>query len=167
MFSRRSWVSAAGAGLMLLPSLVPMRAGATDGGAASVAAEADDIVVVTHRLFPSKAIDAARLEAIFSAIERSGANGKPIIAFNYAPEDKLRVEFDRVVLHMTPEQVSRYWIDQRIRGGQRAPRQVSDPVLVLRLVGKLPGAIGYIPNRLVDDTVSVVARIRAGKVISP
>lgn len=131
------------------------------------AAASDDIVVVVHRSFPAAQMDAPRLEAIFSAIERGGANGKPIIAFNYPPQDKLRMEFDRVVLGMTPGEVSRYWIDQRIRGGQRPPRQIADPVLVRRLVGKLPGAIGYLPPGLVDATVRIVARIRAGKVMAP
>jgi hypothetical protein len=36
-----------------------------------------------------------------------------------------------------------------------------------RLVAKLPGAIGYIPESFVTHEVRVLARIRNGKVLAP
>jgi ABC-type phosphate transport system substrate-binding protein len=136
-------------------------------GAAPADGGVEAIAVIVHPAAPAGGMDPARLEAIFSGTQRSWSDGKPIITFNLPPEDPGRVEVDRVVLHMTSEQVSRYWIDQRIRSGQRPPRQVSDPALAVRLVGKLPGSIGYVPARLVDANVRVVARIRGGKVEAP
>jgi hypothetical protein len=135
---------------------------------AAVAGSADgDIAVVVNPSLRAVRFDLAKLEAIFTTTARNGPDGKPIIVFNSPPDDKLRIEFDRVVLRMTPDQVSRHWIDQRIRNGQRPPRQIGDPALILRLVGKLPSSIGYVPRRLVDSTVVVVAFIHEGKVVTP
>jgi hypothetical protein len=124
----------------------------------------EEIDVVVHPSFPGTSIDAARLETIFNTTLRIGPDGKPIIAFNLPPEDGLRAEFDQVVLRMSPAEVNRYWIAERLRNGHRPPRQIADPMLVRRMVGRLPGGIGYLPRRLVDATVRVVARINAGKV---
>ena len=39
--------------------------------------------------------------------------------------------------------------------------------MIARLVAKLEGAIGYVPESLVARDVRVVARIRNGKVLPP
>jgi hypothetical protein len=127
----------------------------------------EEIDVVVHPSFPGALIDSAFLETVFNTTLRTGPDGKPIIAFNLPPEDGLRVEFDRVVLRMSPAEVSRYWIAERLRNGHRPPKQVDDPALVRRMVGRLPGGIGYLPRRLVDQSVRVVARINAGKLNPP
>lgn len=153
------------AGVALLLAAAALLGGARPARSAGGAVE--ELAVIVNPSAAVDRVDGARLEAIFSAVERTWADGKPIIAFSFAPEDPLRVEFERVVLRMTPDQVSRYWIDQRIRNGLRPPRQIPDPVLALRLVAKLPGSIGYVPRRLVDASVRVVARVRDGKVLPP
>jgi ABC-type phosphate transport system substrate-binding protein len=151
-----------------LGALAALAALAAAGESAAPAGEGgESIAVIVHPAVDVGALDTARLETIFGGTQRSWPDGKPIIAFNLPPDDPARVELERVVLHMTPEQVSRYWIDQRIRSGQRPPRQISDPMLAVRLVAKLPGSIGYVPARLADANVRVVARIRAGKVVPP
>jgi hypothetical protein len=87
--------------------------------------------------------------------------------FTYPPEAEVRRAFDGAVLRMSPEEVARFWLDQRIRGGARPPRQVPDPGLAVRLAAKLPGSIAYVPENLVNGSVKVVARIKSGKVVGP
>jgi hypothetical protein len=135
--------------------------------AVPAAAGDDELAVVVHPATPCERLDAVALEALFTSSQRAWSDGRSVVALNYPPEDPRRVQFDRVVLHMTPEQVGRYWVDQRVRGGTRAPRQVPDPLLALRLVARLPGAVAYVPAALVDDTVRVVARLREGRLLEP
>ncbi len=132
---------------------------------APAAAGEPDLVVVVHPSSQVTKLSASELEAIFTSVQRTWLDGKPVVAFNYAPQDPLRVHFERVVLRMTPEEVGRFWVDQRVRGAARPPRQVADPTLALRLVGKLPGSVAYLPANLVDSSVRVVARVRGDKVI--
>jgi hypothetical protein len=129
--------------------------------------EVEDLAVIVSRANPARRLDAFELEAIFSMATQSWPAGGSVVPFNYPPDDRLRAAFDRAVLRMEPEQVGRFWIDQRVRDGLRPPRQVSDPAIALRLVARLPGAIAYVPAAMADATVRVVARVRRGKVEEP
>jgi ABC-type phosphate transport system substrate-binding protein len=117
---------------------------------------------------PSSSItsmSASELAEIYDGSRHTWANGQTVVAFNLPAKQALRVEFDHAVLRMSPDQVSRYWIDQRIRDGSKPPRQVGEPGLVVKLVARLPGAIGYAPAGSVTGTeVRIVALIRNEKV---
>jgi hypothetical protein len=126
-----------------------------------------DLAVVVNPVVPVSRLSAAELESIFNSSRTSWPDGSSVGAFSYAPEDARRRTFDRVVLQMSLEEVGRYWLDQRVRGGPRPPRQVPDPALAVRLVAKLPGSIAYVPENLVNPNVKVVARIKSGKVVAP
>jgi hypothetical protein len=135
--------------------------------ARSSAAASDEIAVIVNKDSDVRELSPEQLEAIFTMSQRQWNGGANIAAFNYAPGNEIRIEFDRVVLHLSPKEVGRFWTDQRIRSGIHAPRQVNDPALVLRLTTKLTGAIGYVPAGIVSSSVKIVARIRDGKVLAP
>lgn len=140
------------------------------GGGARAAEErrpAPTMLVIAHPAAPSRALSNAELASIYTAAMRSWPGDGSIVAFNYPPEHPLRQAFDHIVLKMTSEEVGRFWLDQRIRGSARPPRQVPDPALVARLVARIPGAIGYVPPGFAPESVRVLARIVDGKVTSP
>lgn len=113
-------------------------------------------------------LSSSELAEIYNGSRLTWSLGKGITAFNLPTSSPLRVEFDRVVLHMSPDEVGRYWIDQRIRGGTRPPRQVEEPTVVVKLVARLPGSIGYAPaGTVLPPEVRVVARIRNRNVVEP
>ena len=113
-------------------------------------------------------LSSSELAEIYNGSRLTWSLGKGITAFNLATSSPLRVEFDHVVLHMSPDEVGRYWIDQRIRGGGRPPRQVDEGAVVAKLVARLPGSIGYAPaGTAIPSDVRVVARIRNRNVVEP
>jgi hypothetical protein len=126
-----------------------------------------DLAVVVNLAVPITRLSASDLEGIYTSTRHSWPDGSNVSVFSYPPESEIRHAFDGAVLRMSPEDVARFWLDQRVRGGSRPPRQVPDPVLAVRLAAKLPGSIVYIPEDLVNATVKVVARIKAGKVVAP
>jgi hypothetical protein len=126
-----------------------------------------ELLVVVHPSVPAEVLDRSALSAIFSMTRRSWGGGLSAVPFNYPPETEMRRNFDKVVLDLEPNEVSRFWIDQRIRGYGHPPRQISDPAMLLRLVTHLKGSIGYLPAPMTDKSVRVVARIRQGKVFPP
>jgi len=130
-------------------------------------AEAPEIAVIINPARSEERIGADTLEAIFRTDMKTWPSGGKIVPFNFAPKHPLRVAFDRAVLHMSPDEVARFWIDRRVRGGERPPRQVESAELMLKVIGKLEGGIGYVPASEVVDTVRVVARIRDGEVHGP
>ena len=145
--------------LLLLPALVRPAPAANGGG--------PDLDVIANPSVPAEALDRAALAAVFSMTRRSWGGGVSAVPFNFPPDNGLRRTFDSAVLGLAPEEVGRFWIDQRIRGFGYPPRQVNEPAIMLRVVGSLKGAIGYLPAGTADKSVRVVARIRQGKVTPP
>jgi len=130
----------------------------------SLAEEAVDLLVIVHP-DNTQSLPLTDVEAIFRTTLRHWPGGGGIVAFNLVPGSAERVNFDRAALRLTPEQVSRYWIDRKIRGGQPPPRAVPSPLLVVRLVRELRYAIGYVPASLAPSGVRVVARARGPELV--
>jgi len=127
-----------------------------------------DLAVIVHAQAATKQMSAIEMETLFTRAQTRWDDGSPIVPINAPPGSELRVEFDRVVLRLTPDEVGRFWIDRRVRGLGMPPRHVSEPATIVRVVEKLSGAIAYAPEALVRDArVKVVARIRQGKVLPP
>src|SRR5204862_3324026 len=152
---------------MVLVGMVALVALALHGrdGRAEPAAVAD-LVVIVNAANPERP-SPAMLERIFLRKEMTWDSGERIIPLNATPDSERRQRFDRAVLGLTPDEAARYWLDQRIRGGGAAPREVGDAVLTVKLIAKLTGTIGYVPGDVQLAGVRVVARIRNDKVIAP
>jgi ABC-type phosphate transport system substrate-binding protein len=130
-------------------------------------AREENLVVATHPSVGVARLGDEELEAIFLTNRHYWSGTRSIIPFNLPPHSDERVHFDRVVLRMDPDTVARFWLDRRVRSGAPPPRQAPEPGTVVRLIAKLEGAIGYVPESIVTPDVRVVARIRNGKVLPP
>lgn len=108
-------------------------------------------------------ISAGYLEDLFLKKERFWSGDVPVVVLAGTPDNPVRREFDRVVLGLDPEASARYWIDARIRSGEVAPKEISDPALAVKLVAKLKGGIAYVPASTALAGVRVIARIKKGK----
>ena len=71
------------------------------------------------------------------------------------------------MLGFSADQVARFWIDARIRGGTQAPRSVAGDAMIANVVKLLPGCISYVAAEQPSGAVRVVARIDAGWVLAP
>lgn len=76
--------------------------------------------------------------------KRASLGNDKAIPFNHPPGSPDRVGFDRVLLGMGPDEVARYWVDRRVRSGDAPPRTVDSITLLVGVVAKLQGAIGYV-----------------------
>jgi hypothetical protein len=130
-------------------------------------ASEEPLAVFVHPSSATKVIGRQELAAIFMSRKQHWDGGGRVLAFNYAARHPVRVQFDRAVLGMSPNEVARYWIDQRIRGGNPPPRQVPNGALIPRLVEQLEYSIGYAPAADITQRVRVVALVKNGKVEDP
>lgn len=117
------------------------------------------LAVIVNAKNPIKSLAKDELEAIFKALRRNWPGGQRIQPFNLPARHALRLAFDRSALQMEGDAVARYWIDQRVRGGQQPPTQVPDSKLMLRVVSSLSGAVGYVPASEVSGGVKIVAEV--------
>lgn len=88
--------------------------------------------------------------------KRIALSGLHVIPFNHPPGTFDRVGFDRVLFGMGPDEIGRFWIDQRIRGGEPPPRTIDSVSLLLRVVAALEGAIGYVREGFLAPDLKVV-----------
>jgi hypothetical protein len=92
------------------------------------------------------------LRRIFTNADDSGFSGRRSVPFNHTARSSDRIGFDMTVLHMSPEEVSRFWIDRKIRGLPGPPRAVDSLSQLLRLVSRTSAGVGYArPSQLTNE----------------
>jgi hypothetical protein len=147
MLTRRSLLSAWTASLAALSlgtTTQPVSAG-----------ERTRLVVVIAKTSPISELSLAELRRMYLG-EPVDSGGQRLIPLNRGPSVKERIAFDRLVLGMSEAEVSRYWVDRRIRGQSGSPKAI-DPVDVhQRVVARLAGGVGYVRSTEVRDEVKVV-----------
>lgn len=137
---RRLFLSSLGA-LVLVPTLPSL-------------ALASDLVVIVH----SKVTDTPSktdLGPIFTTRKSEWSGGVPMVPLNLPAKHDVRIAFDSKILGMDADQVARYWIDRRIRGGSAPPKQIPNEDTIVKLVEKTEGAIAYVSRAAIRD-----ARVR-------
>jgi len=127
-----------------------------------------ELAVVVHAGTRVTSMSAVEMETVFTRSQTRWQDGTPIVPINTTPGSETRVLFDKAVLRLDPDEVGRFWIDRRIRGFGLPPRHVADHGTIVRVVEKLAGSIGYVPEPLARQAkLKIVARIRNGKVLPP
>jgi hypothetical protein len=154
MMPRRWWL----VGALVVAAVLAAAGGTPD------AEPADDLAVIVHLDNPAR-MTSGELEDVFRRRKLEWGNGERVIPINATPDSARRALFDRVVLGMSPEEVARYWLDQRIRGAGTAPREVGDGFLTIKLIARIKGAIGYVAEASELRDVRIVAWIRGGKLV--
>jgi len=99
------------------------------------------------------------LAAMFTTRKQSWGGGKRVVPFNFPAKHSSRVAFDKAILGMDSDDVARYWIDRRIRGGNAPPKQVSNAAMIVKLVEKLDGAVAYVPKSVAGGGVRIIKTI--------
>jgi hypothetical protein len=96
------------------------------------------------------------LRRIFTNEGDSDPSGQRFLPFNHPAHTTDRVAFDKIVLGMSADEVSQFWIERKIRGLPGPPRSVDSLSLLLRLIARLPGAISYArPAQLTGDVRAI------------
>jgi ABC-type phosphate transport system substrate-binding protein len=144
-------------GAMLL--LSPLR------GAAGV--PRGTLVVIANKSVNATKISRDELRPIFQTKKDTWPDGSPARPFNLPEANTARRSFDVAVLGLDADRVARYWIDRKIRGGERPPQTIPSSALMLKVVSKTAGAVGYVEAADVDASVKVIARVVDGQVVAP
>jgi hypothetical protein len=119
-------------------------------------AAADGLVLVVAKGSSVTNVTRADLNRIFSG-DAVKIDGEPVVPFALAPSLAERHAFDQVVLGMSPDEVSKYWIDRRIRGQGNPPKSAPSPEVMAKVVASFPAAIGYLPVSALTATVKPVS----------
>jgi hypothetical protein len=101
---------------------------------------------------PLRNVKMTELRRIFTNADDSGFSRQRNVPFNHTARSSDRVGFDQTVLRMSPEEVSRFWIDRKIRGLPGPPRAVDSLSQLLHVVSHTSAGVGYArPNQVTKD----------------
>lgn len=118
-----------------------------------LAAPAPAVELVVNPSVPQKTFTPSTVRAIFNMRLLNWPDGTPIRIFVMKDRDPLHRYFSKNFLQVFPHQLRRSW-DRRVYSGVgQAPQQVEDVQEMQRRVADTPGAIGYLPEDRIDDSV--------------
>ncbi|HEU4581270.1 MAG TPA: hypothetical protein VFS67_23590 [Polyangiaceae bacterium] len=123
----------------------------------TASAQAQTLALVVAKNSPIQQLSQYELKKLYLGANINDPSGERIIAFNQAPNSPDRVAFEQRVLGMSSEEVSRYWIDRKIRGESGAPKAVGSVELLQRVVSKLEHSVAYVRADQVRPEVRIVA----------
>jgi ABC-type phosphate transport system substrate-binding protein len=133
----------------------------------AAAEQGDEIVVIVNKANTVQALSRDELRPIFQTRKTAWPDGSRIQPFDLPEDNLVRNGFTVAVLGLDDERLARYWVDRKIRGGERPPPKLPSAALVVSMVASSKGAIGYVNVSDANATVKIVARLRGGQVTAP
>lgn len=114
------------------------------------------IEVVVNSNVATTHLTSIELRAIFTMRLRAWSDGLPIRVFVLSDNAPAQVEFAKKVLDMFPYQLRRYWDRAVFSGTGQAPTELGSMEEMRERIASTPGAIGYLPDKLVNDRMRIV-----------
>lgn len=121
-------------------------------GLTAPAAWCDSVVIANPRV-PLNHIDRDTLRAVFSMRLRTYPDDSPITVVVLPDRNPLHQAFAKRRLNLYPHQLRRTWDRLVFTGLGQAPRQVESANAMRHMVATTPGAIGYLEEDMIDDSV--------------
>lgn len=117
----------------------------------------EPLVLIANKSVSVTNISKQNLRRIYLGEKQNWDDGKKLIAVNLPANHPLRQKFQSKVLGMSSEELQKFWSDEQIKGNiVKPPINQSSPKAVKLFVSKIPGAIGYVPKSMVDNTVKII-----------
>jgi ABC-type phosphate transport system substrate-binding protein len=124
------------------------------GTAAS--ADGDSVVVVVSADSPVTEIPRLHLADLYLGRTSRFPGGEPAEPIDQEAGSPSRTAFYDIYLGRSQAEIKAHWSKIIFTGRGRPPKAVANDEEVKELVAGDPGAVGYIAERLVDDSVRVV-----------
>jgi ABC-type phosphate transport system substrate-binding protein len=113
-----------------------------------------EVIVNPHLEKESLKLNALR--AIFSMRLRAWSDGTPVKVFVLGDEAQVHISFSKKKLQIFPHQLRYAWDRLVYSGTGQAPIKVNSEEEMRKKVAATPGAIGYLPEDLIDESVHVL-----------
>jgi ABC-type phosphate transport system substrate-binding protein len=115
-----------------------------------------DVVVVVSAKSPITALSKSQVADLFSGRTRLFPNGLLAVPIDQADGSITRDEFYTKISGKSAAQIKAYWSKIIFTGRGQPPKTVSSSAEVKKRLLENPAAIGYIEDKMVDDSVRVL-----------
>lgn len=119
-------------------------------------ARCDDIALVVHPGVAERHISLNRVRAYFFHRLRQWSDGSPVKVFVLTASDSIHSTFIKSVLGVHPFQLEKAWERHVFAGLGTAPARVDSIGEMRKRVAGTPGAIGYLPQDEIDESVRLL-----------
>ncbi len=117
--------------------------------------EAQEIVVNPH--VTERNLRKNSVRAIFGMRLRTWPGSRPIQVFVLGDRNPLHIKFSKRILNVFPHQLRSAWDRLVFSGTGQAPIRLDSAEEMRAAVANTPGAIGYLPEAMIDDSVRVLS----------
>ena len=118
-----------------------------------------DVLIIAHPSAPYTSVSFDQLKACFLKKRVIRIGPIHLVPVNALMGSELRKAFQHMVLLMDTDEETKYWQDQKIKGGQEPPVESSTPLKMIRGYVK---AVGYVfRNQFKEGQAKIVATIPA------
>ena len=123
----------------------------------ATAARAGDFAVIVNKENTSP-VDKETVAKIYTGELKSWNDGAPVVAIDLPESNPVRASFSTEVLGKAVGNVKALWAQMIFSGKALPPKQVASDEDVKKLVSANKGAIGYVKQSSVDDSVRVALK---------
>ena len=122
-------------------------------GSAGTSAEVVAVVAASN---PVSTLSRSQIADIFLGRMIRFPDGREVVPVDQVENSAAREAFYLKFADKSPAQIKAFWSRIIFTGRGQPPPEVSNGVEVKKFIAKHPDAIGYIEQKLVDDSVKVV-----------
>lgn len=116
-----------------------------------------DVVLIGHSASTTQ-LTLSQAKALYLGKTKNLPNGTKAKLFELKKGHASRTEFHQKVTHKSESQLKANWSRLVFTGKATPPAQQSTAELLKSTVAATPGAVGYVDESLVDDSVSVLLK---------
>lgn len=122
---------------------------------------ASDIVVIVNEKNPLSSIKISELDNFFMKKTRVWPNMDVVRIFDHRDENPNRKLFLKKYVEKTSREIELYWIGEKIYTGNIAPIQITSDSMMVAMVSRFPGGIGYVSKSFkLPKTVKTIKIIK-------
>jgi len=115
-----------------------------------------DEVLVAHPSVDLQDLSLNTTRLMFSMQLDRWPDGERVRVFVLPDDDPTHRAFTKDHLSLYPRQLRRVWDRQLYSGTGQAPETVSDVTEMRQRIAATPGAVGYLPSEMINDSVRVL-----------
>lgn len=123
--------------------------------AGAAAASPPDIVIVANKDGLVSSLSKADVKRLYTG-RMTRIEGTKMVPINQPLDSTITIDFLSAYVGMSVEEFREYWVSQQVRGEGAAPMIQRSADAVKAVVAQVPGAVGYVRKKDLDDTVKAV-----------
>lgn len=124
---------------------------------------AEELAVIVNINNPVKETHLREIRAYFLKEKIFWPTGEGVVPLELTPAASERALFLTRVINKSEVELEEYWILRKQTEAQYAPQQISSSKMMIKLVGSLKWAIGYVSSKYLDS--ESLKRIKVVKII--